>query len=174
MCGICGVVNLKGAPVDPVLPGLMINLIRHRGPDEVGVFVDSQVGFGHARLSIIDLSGGQQPMPDSQRSLWITFNGEIFNYVELTEELLRKGHQFATHSDTEVILHLYQEEGESCVERLNGQWAFAIWDATQQKLFLSRDRLGVRPLFYTQTPGNFLFASEMKAFNGLPGGRARD
>jgi len=146
----------------------MIDVIRHRGPDEVGVFVDSQVGFGHARLSIIDLSGGRQPMPDSQRSLWITFNGEIFNYVELTEELLKKGHKFATHSDTEVILHLYQEEGEACVERLNGQWAFAIWDAVQQKLFISRDRLGVRPLFYTQTPGSFLFASEMKALMACP------
>jgi len=168
MCGICGVVNLKGAPIDPDLPAQMISQIRHRGPDEVGVYVDSQVGFGHARLSIIDLSGGHQPMPDSQRSLWITFNGEIFNYVELTEELIRKGHQFATHCDTEVILHLYQEEGERCVERLNGQWAFAIWDTTQQKLFLSRDRLGVRPLFYTQTPDNLLFASEIKALLACP------
>jgi asparagine synthase (glutamine-hydrolysing) len=168
MCGICGVVNLKGAPIDPDLPGQMINQLRHRGPDDAGVFVDSQVGFGHARLSIIDLSGGRQPMPDSQRAHWITFNGEIFNYVELTEELISKGHQFATHSDTEVILHLYQEEGEKCVERLNGQWAFAIWDATQQKLFLSRDRLGVRPLFYTQTLDRFLFASEMKALMACP------
>lgn len=107
-------------------------------------------------------------MPDAQRSLWITFNGEIFNYVELTEELIKKGHRFATHSDTEVILHMYQEEGERCVERLNGQWAFAIWDAAEQKLFLSRDRLGIRPLFYTQTSGNFLFASEMKALLACP------
>jgi asparagine synthase (glutamine-hydrolysing) len=107
-------------------------------------------------------------MPDSQRALWITFNGEIFNYIELREELIKKGHRFATHSDTEVILHLYQEEGERCVERLNGQWAFAIWDAAYRQLFLSRDRLGVRPLFYTQTPANFLFASEIKALLACP------
>ncbi len=168
MCGICGVVNLKGAPVDPELPRQMINRVRHRGPDEVGVYAEHEVGLGHARLSIIDLAGGLQPMADSRRDLWITFNGEIFNYVELKEELVSKGHQFATQSDTEVILHLYQEEGESCVERLNGQWAFAIWDRTQQKVFLSRDRLGVRPLFYTQTPGHFLFASEIKALLACP------
>jgi asparagine synthase (glutamine-hydrolysing) len=141
----------------------MISAIRYRGPDDCGIYTDARVGLGHARLSVIDISGGHQPMPDTQSSLWITFNGEIFNYVELTEELIKKGHHFQTHSDTEVILHLYREEGESCVERLNGQWAFALWDATQQKLFLSRDRLGVRPLFYTQTPDVFLFASEIKA-----------
>jgi asparagine synthase (glutamine-hydrolysing) len=108
------------------------------------------LGSGHARLSIIDLEGGRQPMSSANGRLWITFNGEIFNYVELREELLAKGHRFATRSDTEVILHLYQEEGEDCVQRLNGQWAFAIWDADRRRLFLSRDRVGVRPLFYTQ------------------------
>lgn len=168
MCGICGVVSLNGAAVDSDLASRMIAPIRHRGPDDLGVYVDSQVGLGHARLSIIDVSGGRQPMSDLRRSLWITFNGEIFNYVELREDLIKKGHRFTTHSDTEVILHLYQEEGESCVERLNGQWAFAIWDARKQKLFASRDRLGVRPFFYTQTAGKLLFASEIKALFACP------
>lgn len=120
-------------------------------------------GFAHARLSIIDLAGGAQPMSIADGTLWITFNGEIFNYIELREELVQKGHTFATRSDTEVILHLYQEEGEDCVQRLNGQWAFAIWDSTKNKLFLSRDRVGVRPLFYSLTDDEFLFASEIKA-----------
>jgi len=141
----------------------MVTTIRHRGPDGVGVCADQHVGFGHARLSIIDIAGGSQPMSIEDKSLWITFNGEIFNYIELREELIKKGHRFTTQSDTEVILRLYQQEGEKCVERLNGQWAFAIWDAPRQKLFLSRDRLGVRPLFYTQCGDRFLFASEIKA-----------
>lgn len=168
MCAICGVVNLKGAPVDPNQPVQMIARMRHRGPDEAGAYVNCQVGLGHARLSIIDLSGGRQPMTDASRSLWITFNGEIYNYVELRKELIGKGHHFATQSDTEVILHLYRKEGERCVERLNGQWAFAIWDAREQTLFISRDRLGVRPLFYTRTHDSFLFASEMKALFVCP------
>src|SRR5262245_16484313 len=168
MCGISGVLSLSGASVDHGLPVRMIAAMPYRGPDENAVYVNNQVGLGHGRLSIIDIAGGAQPMPIADKSLWITFNGEIFNYLELREELIGKGHQFATRSDTEVILHLYQEEGEKCVQRLNGQWAFAIWDAPRQKLFLSRDRLGVRPLFYTQTPGSFLFASEIKALFACP------
>jgi asparagine synthase (glutamine-hydrolysing) len=146
----------------------MTDMLRHRGPDDIGIHVDRGIGLGHARLSIIDLSGGHQPMHNEDRSLWITFNGEIFNYVELRENLIRKGHRFTTHSDTEVLLHLYQEEGERCLEHLNGQWAFAIWDSVRRKLFLSRDRLGVRPLFYTQIRGHFLFASEIKALLAFP------
>jgi asparagine synthase (glutamine-hydrolysing) len=146
----------------------MTTALAHRGPDGNGVYADGPVGLAHARLSIIDLEGGRQPMSTADSKLWITFNGEIFNYVELREELIHKGHQFATRSDTEVILHLYQEEGENCVQKLNGQWAFAIWDATRQKLFLSRDRVGVRPLFYTQTKNCFLFASEIKALLASP------
>ena len=168
MCGIGGSLSVGNAVVDPHLLRRMISTIRHRGPDEVGFYTDARVGLGHARLSIIDISGGRQPMHNEDRSLWITFNGEIFNFVELREELIKKGHKFGTRSDTEVILHLYQEEGENCVQRLNGQWAFAIWDATRQKLFLSRDRLGVRPLFYTQTGPSFLFASEIKALLACP------
>ena len=163
MCGIAGVLNLSGAPANPELPRRMIDAIRHRGPDGDGVYANGPVALGHVRLSIIDIAGGAQPMSIEGDSIWITFNGEIFNYVELREELVKKGHQFRTRSDTEVILHLYREEGDRCVKRLNGQWAFAIWDADRRRLFLSRDRHGMRPLFYTQTLDNFLFASETKA-----------
>jgi len=168
VCGIAGILNSGGARVDRTLLQQMIHMIRYRGPDECGVHTGRRIGLGHARLSIIDLSTGQQPMHNEDESLWITFNGEIFNYIELREELTQKGHKFATRSDTEVILHLYQQEGEECVHRLNGQWAFAIWDEPRQKLFLSRDRVGVRPLFYTQTQDNFLFASEIKCFLAHP------
>jgi asparagine synthase (glutamine-hydrolysing) len=146
----------------------MTGALSHRGPDDRGFYGNSRIGLGHARLSIIDLAGGAQPMPNASRSVWITFNGEIFNYLELRGELIAKGHRFSTQSDTEVILHLYEEEGERCVERLNGQWAFAIWDEPRRRLFLSRDRIGVRPLFYTQTTDSFLFASEIKALFTCP------
>jgi asparagine synthase (glutamine-hydrolysing) len=168
MCGISGIVNLRGDPVVAAELAPMIAALAHRGPDAHGFFTLRDVGLAHARLSIIDLEGGKQPMSIEDGTLWITFNGEIFNYVELREELIKKGHKFATRSDTEVILHLYQEEGEDCVRHLNGQWAFAIWDERQQKLFLSRDRLGVRPLFYTRTDNRFLFASEVKALFAHP------
>jgi len=168
MCGICGSISVGKAVVDPDLVKHMIGVIRHRGPDDCGFYTDARVGFGHARLSIIDIAGGRQPMFTPDRSLCITFNGEIFNYVELREELIKKGHKFATRSDTEVLLHLYAEEGDDCVQRLNGQWAFAIWDVIRERLFISRDRLGVRPLFYTQTANGFLFASEIKALLACP------
>jgi len=144
-------------------------MLAHRGPDDTGFHIDNGVGLAHARLSIIDLAGGQQPMCNEDSTLWITFNGEIFNYVELREELISKGHRFATRSDTEVILHLYEEKGEDCVENLNGQWAFAIWDNQRRRLFLSRDRLGVRPLFYTQAKNTFVFGSEIKAILACAG-----
>src|SRR5919107_2324555 len=147
MCGIAGIKNFE-ATAEPELLRRMMARIAHRGPDDVGIHVEGGVGLGHRRLSIIDLAGGHQPMHNEDRSLWITFNGEIYNYLELKHELIRKGHRFTTGSDTEVLLHLYEEEGEECVQRLNGQWAFAIWDANSKKLFLSRDRFGVRPLFY--------------------------
>jgi asparagine synthase (glutamine-hydrolysing) len=171
MCGIAGLLKLKAAPVEENLLRGMIGALAHRGPDDSGVFTDSNVGLAHARLSIIDLAGGHQPMSIENGSLWITFNGEIFNYVELREELQKRGHRFSTRSDTEVILRLYLEEGEECVHDLNGQWAFAIWDARQQKLFLSRDRYGVRPLFYTFSENSFIFASEIKAILACPGVR---
>jgi asparagine synthase (glutamine-hydrolysing) len=169
MCGIAGILNLTGEPVDPRLPRRMIERLRHRGPDGVGCYVDGVVGLAHARLSIIDLAGGHQPMSNEDGTLWITFNGEIFNYLELREALIRRGHRFATRSDTEVILHAYEEYGENCVREFNGQWAFAIWDTRARRLFLSRDRLGVRPLFYRDSPEGFAFASEMKSILALPG-----
>jgi asparagine synthase (glutamine-hydrolysing) len=174
MCGIAGLVNFDGELVAPELLHRMIDMIGHRGPDANGVYTNDPVGIGgsvglaHARLSIIDLSGGQQPMPNGDRSLWITFNGEIFNYVELREDLIRKGYKFATHSDTEVILHMYEDKGEECVRCFNGQWAFAIWDVRRRKLFLSRDRVGVRPLFYAQQAGALVFASEIKSILANP------
>jgi asparagine synthase (glutamine-hydrolysing) len=169
MCGIAGLFNLDGAPVAPESLRGMIRMLRHRGPDDTGFHAEQGVGLAHARLSIIDLAGGHQPMCNEDSSLWITFNGEIFNYLELREELLGKGHKFLTRSDTEVILHLYEEKGEDCVQYLNGQWAFAIWDNQRRRLFLSRDRLGVRPLFYTQANNTFIFGSEIKAIFRNPG-----
>jgi len=168
MCGISGVLKLNGARPDRDQLAHMIATIRHRGPDANGMRVAGAAGLAHARLSIIDLQGGAQPMSTMDGRVWITFNGEIFNYIELREELLAKGHQFATHSDTEVILNAYREYGEDCVHHFNGQWAFGVWDTEKQKLFLSRDRLGVRPLFYTQTADSFLFASEIKALLTCP------
>jgi len=169
MCGIAGLFNLDGVAVAPESLRGMIRMLSHRGPDDTGFHAENGVGLAHARLSIIDLAGGHQPMSNEDGSLWITFNGEIFNYLELREELLGRGHKFLTRSDTEVILHLYEEKGEDCVQDLNGQWAFAIWDNQRRRLFLSRDRLGVRPLFYTQANKTFIFGSEIKAIFANPG-----
>ena len=164
MCGIAGYLSRNYAiELDKKTLPRMVSLLRHRGPDGQGTFMDGPIGLGHARLSIIDVAGGAQPMCNEDESIWITFNGEIFNYLELRRELLERGHRMATSSDTEVILHLYEEEGPDCVNRLNGQWAFAIWDRKMRRLLLARDRLGVRPLFYTITDGRLLFASEMKS-----------
>jgi asparagine synthase (glutamine-hydrolysing) len=163
MCGIAGLVGFDGRRPDAAMLRQMIRAIAHRGPDAAETFHDDHVGLAHARLSIIDHSGGGQPMSNENGSLWVTFNGEIFNFVELRAELIGLGHKFASQSDTEVILHAYREWGESCVRHFNGQWAFAVWDARERTLFLSRDRLGVRPLFYTWANGQFLFASEVKS-----------
>jgi len=141
----------------------MLAMIRHRGPDQFGIYRDNQVGLGSARLSIIDLAGGQQPISNEDETVWIVFNGEIFNYIELRPGLEAKGHRFATASDTEVIIHLYEEYGPACLEHLNGQFAFAIWDKRSGELMLARDRLGIRPLFVTRAGTSFLFASEIKA-----------
>lgn len=146
----------------------MIGILRHRGPDDVGFYDDGRAALAHARLSIIDLGGGHQPMCNENGSLWITFNGEIFNYTELRESLIRSGHRFTTRSDTEVILHDYEQKGPDCVNDFNGQWAFAIWDQRRGELFLSRDRLGIRPLFYTADSRRFIFASEIKAILTCP------
>lgn len=164
MCGIAGTLSLsQNGSADVSLLKAMLRPIVHRGPDATGVHAEGPVGLGHVRLSIIDLTGGAQPMSNADGTLWIVFNGEIFNYLELREELVRRGCRFATRSDTEVILHLYEERGDDCVRALNGQWAFAIWDARARRLFLSRDRMGVRPLFYTTAGGALVFASEAKS-----------
>jgi len=163
MCGIAGILHFGQDRPSPDLINRMIGMIRHRGPDDSGVFADGPIGLGHARLSIIDLKSGHQPMANEDRTIWISFNGEIFNYLELRQELVQKGYKFSTSSDTEVILHLYEDKGEDCVEKLNGQWALAIWDARRRRLFLSRDRLGVRPLFYTLADRSLIFGSEIKS-----------
>lgn len=162
MCGITGYID-KNEIADPTILNRMLTRIQHRGPDECGIYLNDNIGFGSVRLSIIDISGGQQPMPNNDLSLWIVFNGEIFNYIELREELEEKGHKFRTQSDTEVIVHLYEEYKEDCLSKLNGQFAFSIWDKKNNELFLARDRVGIRPLFYFQTPELFVFGSEIKA-----------
>ncbi len=161
MCGICGIIS--EASVEPRELGHMLRVISHRGPDDEGVFVAGGVGLGSRRLSIIDLPGGRQPMANEDGTVWVIHNGEIYNHLELRRALEQHGHVFRTRSDTEVIVHLYEELGERCVEQLNGMFASAIWDARQQKLVLMRDRLGQKPLFYAQAKGVFRFASEVKS-----------
>ena len=141
----------------------MRDLLVHRGPDDAGLYIDGHAGLGHRRLSIIDISRGHQPMTNEDESLWIVFNGEIYNFMALRDFLLSKGHSFRTKSDTEVILHLYEEKGENCVNELNGIFAFAIWDRKHKSLFLARDHMGVKPLYYAETDKAFLFASEIKS-----------
>src|SRR6185295_536152 len=140
MCGIAGICAARGHSIDPTRVASMIGALDHRGPDDCRIHVEPGTGLAHARLSVIDLAGGAQPMTNEDGSLWITFNGEIFNYVELRDDLLARGHRFASVSDTEVILHLYEEFGADAVQKLNGQWAFAIWNARDRTMFLSRDR----------------------------------
>lgn len=164
MCGIAGMVSKDRLPADSEgRVRSMLGAIRYRGPDQFGLFIGNQTVLGSARLSIIDISGGQQPIGTEDGRYWIVFNGEIFNFVELRADLELKGHHFATHSDTEVLLHLFQEEGPSCLHRLNGQFAVAIYDAVAGSLFLARDRLGVRPLFYFEKDGVLYFGSEIKS-----------
>ena len=143
----------------------MCEAIRHRGPDDEGAYVDRNVGLGMRRLSIIDLAGGRQPIFNEDQSKVIVFNGEIYNYRELRRGLIAQGHGFATQGDTEVILHLYEQYGPECVQRLRGMFAFAIWDSAEQTLFLARDRFGIKPLYVTSGPWGIGFASELKALH---------
>lgn len=165
MCGIAGKIYLDGqTPVDPALIQRMTDVIAHRGPDGEGKYVKGAVGLGHRRLSIIDLRPtGAQPMCNEDKTVWIVFNGEIYNYPELRAELIQKGHQFVSTSDTEVIVHLYEEFGQECVKRLRGMFAFAIWDEKKRELFLARDRVGIKPLYFTNTGKALLFGSEIKS-----------
>ena len=169
MCGIYGF-RARDSSEPPNVDVLrrMAQTLVHRGPDGGGEHFDGVLGFGMRRLSIIDLENGNQPLANEDSSLWIVFNGEIYNYRELAKELSARGHHFRTRSDTEAIVHLYEEEGESCVERLRGMFAFAIWDARQRSLFLARDRLGIKPLYYATTAKGFVFGSELKALLACP------
>lgn len=164
MCGIAGIVNLKQhKPISSDALRKMVSIQKHRGPDQTGAYIDDNIGLAHARLSIIDLKDGTQPIHNEDKSLWIIYNGEVFNYPELRQELVRSGHKFYTSSDTEVILHLYEDKGINCLKELNGQFAFAIWDSNNRALFLARDRVGILPLYYTIQNQRLYFASEIKA-----------
>ena len=162
MCGIAGALLLKSGAALPD-PARMIATLRHRGPDGLGYFRSPACALANARLSIIDLKTGDQPVANEDESVWTVLNGEIFNFIELRAELQALGHQFRTRSDTEVIVHAYEEYGERFVERLSGQFAIALWDVRRQRLLLARDRVGIRPLFYAKVGGRLLFASEVKA-----------
>lgn len=168
MCGICGMFNLDGSWVSPDLILRMSWALRHRGPDGSGHFIDGAIGLGHRRLSIIDLNGGAQPIANEDGTLQIVFNGEIYNYLELRDELRSHGHTFTTNSDTEVILHGYEQWGADCVQHLNGIFAFAIWDGERRRIYIARDHLGVKPLYYSLAGNRFVFASEIKAILQVP------
>ncbi|MFX0195705.1 MAG: asparagine synthetase B family protein, partial [Candidatus Hodarchaeota archaeon] len=174
MCGICGVYQYRsGERVSEQLLRDMLGVIRHRGPDDEGVYIDKDLALGVHRLSIIDLAGGKQPIWNEDKSVVVVSNGEIYNYRELTEQLQQRGHVFTTAVDTEVIVHLYEESGEDCVHELRGMFAFAVWDVCNRRLFLARDRLGIKPLYYTQIDQGLVFGSEIKAILQHPKVQAR-
>lgn len=164
MCGIAGILNTSDPdqPISEHAIKNMLALIRHRGPDETGIYLGNNIGMGNVRLSIIDLKSGQQPICDESQNFWIVYNGEIFNYPELRKELEKEGVRFYTNSDTEVVVQAYAQYGPACLQKFNGQFAFAIWDKKKNELFLARDRVGIRPLFYTNHSGSFYFCSEIK------------
>jgi len=174
MCGIYGIIALDGQTVDPALISNMGVAIAHRGPDDEGSYADGPCVIGMRRLSIIDLAGGQQPIGNADRTLWVVCNGEIYNFRELREELRRKGHNFRTGSDSEVLIHAYAEYGDSFVHRLNGMFGFALWDGRQRRLLIGRDRLGIKPIYYTIGANALAFASEAKALLTLPGLQHRE
>lgn len=170
MCGICGIYNYGShEPVGVGILQAMNDTLRHRGPNDDGLYTDGDLGLAMRRLSIIDVGGGKQPIHNEDKTIWIVFNGEIFNYTELQRYLEGKGHSFYTHSDTETIVHLYEEHGDDCVDFLRGMFAFALWDGPSRTLLLARDRVGIKPLFYSDTgKGELLFSSEPKALLASP------
>lgn len=164
MCGIYGLMSrIPDKPVDRIALRQMGQVLYHRGPDDMGCHVDEQVGLGVCRLSIIDLATGHQPISNEDDTMWVVFNGEIYNYQELRETLRKKGHIFVSESDTEVIIHAFEEYGSRCVEHLNGMFVFAVWDATRRRLYIARDRLGIKPLYYWLGGDQIVFGSELKA-----------
>jgi asparagine synthase (glutamine-hydrolysing) len=170
MCGITGQLNFDGArPVDPEILARMNQVIHHRGPDSDGFYLQGHVGLAIRRLAVIDLVAGDQPLSNEDGSVWLVFNGEIYNYPELRSKLLDKGHRFRTNSDTETIVHLYEEYGVECVNSLRGMFAFALWDVNRNRLLLARDRLGKKPLYYAENDGALLFGSELKCLLQYPG-----
>ena len=170
MCGIAGIFNYhEPKPVDPILLKRMADSMIHRGPDDEGFYVSGPVGLAHRRLSIIDLKTGQQPMFNEDGSVVIVFNGEIYNHEELRRELEAKGHTFKTHSDTEAIIHAFEEYGDDFETHLTGMFGFALWDERRRMLVLSRDRLGIKPLYYTVCGDRLIFASEIKVILSVPG-----
>jgi len=170
MCGITGLVHYDSErPVDPEILAGMSQVIRHRGPDSDGFYLRGHVGLAIRRLAVIDLVAGDQPLSNEDGSVWLVFNGEIYNYQELRSQLQKKGHHFRTHSDTETIVHLYEENGTACVDSLRGMFAFALWDQRRRRLLLARDRLGKKPLYYAEHDGTLLFGSELKCLLEYPG-----
>src|ERR1700680_4878225 len=168
MCGIVGIVSLAGKPIFEQELRDMCATILHRGPDDEGIYLNTNVGLGMRRLSIIDLASGQQPVRNEDGSVWVVLNGEIYNFVELREKLRARGHHFSTRSDTEVIVHLYEEYGNDCVHHLRGMFEFALWDERRQTFLLARDRLGIKPVYYAESGGRLIFASELKSILQLP------
>lgn len=174
MCGIAGLYNLKGDPVDATRIERMCELIRHRGPNDSGFWSEGRVGLGHRRLSIIDLSPrARNPMPNEDETVWLIFQGEVYNYRDIKPGLLECGHVFRSETDSEVVIHLYEEKGAACIDQLNGMFCFALWDDREQRLLLVRDRFGVKPLYYAVIGDTLAFASEIKAFLALPEFEAR-
>lgn len=164
MCGIAGIIHFNNQPIDGLIIDNMMDVISHRGPDDAGKYVAGPIGLGHRRLAIIDLTdSGKQPMSNEDGSIWIIYNGEIYNFNDIRVELLKRNHIFRSFTDTEVVIHAYEEWGTECLKRFNGMFAFALWDNNKKKLWLVRDRLGIKPLFYCKTPSSLIFASEIKS-----------
>src|SRR5216684_92736 len=168
MCGIAGIVSLNQRPVSLEELKSMCAAMVHRGPDDEGFYLSAGVGLAMRRLSIIDLQTGDQPVRNEDGTIWVVLNGEIYNYRDLRRDLTRRGHVFNTSGDTETIVHLYEEHGVRCVDHLRGMFAFALWDARARRLLVARDRVGIKPLYYTVAAGRLLFASELKALLQLP------
>src|SRR5687768_11649232 len=177
MCGIAGIVASDRLHADERarLP-FMRDVITHRGPDDAGLFVDERAGLAHRRLSIVDLAAGHQPLANEDESIWTVFNGEIYNHADIRPVLEAHGHRYRTRCDTETIVHAYEQWGDACVERFRGMFAFAIWDSRRQRLLLARDRMGIKPLYWTVVNGRLLFGSEIKSIleSGLVKAEAND